>query len=138
MWRLRNFRKKHKLTQTELADKVGVTLRTLQNWEKGKSSITLDNAVKIADTLKIQIQDLIEDEISELESLSNEIINPYSDTLVDNKLIQALDKIPKDQIIAYISYREEEFSKIIGYQKFIEEKTKDIVISELAEKLKNL
>jgi|GEM_PF-583445 len=33
---IKNFRKQNGLTQTQLSDLVGVTLRTIQNWEDGK------------------------------------------------------------------------------------------------------
>ena len=34
--RLRDARKDKKLTQEEVAEKIGVTTTTIQNWEKGK------------------------------------------------------------------------------------------------------
>jgi transcriptional regulator with XRE-family HTH domain len=33
---VKNFRENHNITQQQLADLCGVTLRTVQNWEKGK------------------------------------------------------------------------------------------------------
>jgi transcriptional regulator with XRE-family HTH domain len=34
---VKKFREAHGLTQQDLADKCGVSLRTVQNWEKGKN-----------------------------------------------------------------------------------------------------
>lgn len=36
---IRNFRNIHSLTQSELAEKLKVTLRTVQNWESGTVNI---------------------------------------------------------------------------------------------------
>lgn len=39
---LRHFREKAKLTQVEVADKIGVTSRTVMKIESGRYSVTLD------------------------------------------------------------------------------------------------
>ncbi len=48
MNKLKILRKENKLTQDELAKKIGVNLRTLQKWENGESSIRKKNAEKLA------------------------------------------------------------------------------------------
>lgn len=42
---IKKFREDNHLTQKELADKCGVTLRTVQNWEAGKT--VPDNIIKL-------------------------------------------------------------------------------------------
>lgn len=46
MNRLKELREEKKLTQKELAEKIGISKRTLANWEKGVSSIK-ENKLKI-------------------------------------------------------------------------------------------
>ena len=46
MNRLKELRKEKKLTQKELAEKIGISKRTLANWEDGVSSIK-ENKLKI-------------------------------------------------------------------------------------------
>ena len=46
MNRLKELRKEKKLTQEELAEKIGISKRTLANWEDGVSSIK-ENKLKI-------------------------------------------------------------------------------------------
>ncbi|WP_449455074.1 helix-turn-helix domain-containing protein [Streptococcus suis] len=48
MNKLKTLRKENNLTQEELAQKIGVNLRTLQKWENGESSIRTKNAEKLA------------------------------------------------------------------------------------------
>lgn len=36
--KIKEFRKRNELTQTELAKKLNITLRTVQNWEAGHSN----------------------------------------------------------------------------------------------------
>ena len=49
MNRLKELRQEKKLSQKELAKKIGVHYRTLQNWENSESQIKSDKAQKIAD-----------------------------------------------------------------------------------------
>ena len=46
--RLRIIRKKHKQTQGEMADVLGVTTRTIVNWESGYRTPTIDTLSEIA------------------------------------------------------------------------------------------
>ena len=49
MNRLKELRKEKKLTQQEVAEKIGVHYRTLQNWESGKNQIKPDKTQVFAD-----------------------------------------------------------------------------------------
>lgn len=58
--RLKQERIKNGLTQVELAQKVGVTARTIQNYEMGeRTPSNLEIAQKIADALGTTIEDLL-------------------------------------------------------------------------------
>lgn len=73
---IKEFRKKHKLTQEKLADLIGVSWRTIQNYETGKvipkSKITLFRVVfeKYNQEKKLQIEDEKHIDVSNLEKLS--------------------------------------------------------------------
>ena len=43
------------ITQRELAERSGFTLRSIQYWEKGTKSISLENADKLFKALGIEI-----------------------------------------------------------------------------------
>jgi len=53
--KIRDLRKQHGLTQTELADISGVSLPSISRLERGKESIRLDVLVKILDCLGYQL-----------------------------------------------------------------------------------
>lgn len=59
MNRLKELRTKHKLTQQEVADLVGVTRRGYQKWEKGESSIKADKAQILADFFGVPVPYLL-------------------------------------------------------------------------------
>ncbi|MCK1206317.1 helix-turn-helix domain-containing protein [Streptococcus uberis] len=54
MNRLKELREKNSLTQQELADKIGVSKRTLGYWEKGKQ-IKPDQAKKLAEYFEVSV-----------------------------------------------------------------------------------
>jgi transcriptional regulator with XRE-family HTH domain len=53
--RLRELRQRCGLTQTELADRAGVPMRTLQNWEYARRTMLLEAAVRLAAALGVSV-----------------------------------------------------------------------------------
>ena len=56
---LKKLRKMNKLTQGQLASKVGLTFQQIQKYESGKNRMSLDIAVKICKVLNESIVRLI-------------------------------------------------------------------------------
>ncbi|PFV05726.1 transcriptional regulator [Bacillus cereus] len=52
-------RKKSKLTQQNLANRMQVTKSTISNWENGYSNPNLEKAIRLAAILGHDVQDLI-------------------------------------------------------------------------------
>lgn len=79
-------RKKKKLTQSELAEKLGVTDRSVSNWENGKNMPDLSLFKPLCDILGISINEL----------MSGEVIDnrEYTDKLEEN-FINTIDYIDK-------------------------------------------
>lgn len=57
---LKDLRKRHGLTQVELARKIGVGDQTVGAWERGRTAITLEDACKLADLYGIPLDTLVE------------------------------------------------------------------------------
>lgn len=53
---LRENRKQRGISQSELAKKAGFTKRAIQYWEKGKKSISLENADRLLTALGVEIK----------------------------------------------------------------------------------
>ena len=58
--RIRELRKKGRLSQQALADQIGVFRNTISNWETGYSQISLENAQKVAEYFGVTIEYLLE------------------------------------------------------------------------------
>lgn len=57
--RIRELRKKARLSQQALADQIGVFRNTISNWETGYSQISLENAKKVAEYFEVTIDYLL-------------------------------------------------------------------------------
>lgn len=55
---LKKIRKSQKITQKQMADILGVDLKTVGNWELGKTAIKLDDACRICRALRCTPNDL--------------------------------------------------------------------------------
>ncbi len=68
-------RKKEKLTQERLANKIGVTRQTLSNWESNITSPDLNQAANLTKIFKINLNDLVDDNTDIECSLNTSILN---------------------------------------------------------------
>jgi transcriptional regulator with XRE-family HTH domain len=57
--RLRRFRKRADMSQAKLAAAAGVPLGTFRNWESGRRKPSLDNVIRLAETLGISLDELV-------------------------------------------------------------------------------
>lgn len=58
--RIKEFRKANKMTHKELAEKLGISTRTLQMWESGKNLSFIPKMSKLADLFGVSITDLFD------------------------------------------------------------------------------
>ena len=57
--RIRELRKKARLSQQALANQIGVFRNTISNWETGYSQISLENAKNVAEYFGVSIDYLL-------------------------------------------------------------------------------
>ena len=139
---IKDFRKKHRITQAKLSELLGVSHRTIQNYEDGnvipKSKLRLlrkiFEAYEAGSTEKeFNFRENYERIKEVIDNIEN---NKHLQDIMNPDIMQILDKIPKEHIIAYITYREESFKKVNLYTMFIKDKIKDGVIEELVKRIK--
>lgn len=63
--RIRDLRKKARLSQQALADQIGVFRNTISNWETGYSQISLENAKNVAEYFGVTIDYLLGSELDQ-------------------------------------------------------------------------
>ena len=54
-----NLRKKHNMTQNELAEKLFVTRQTVSGWENDRTQPDVEMLCKISEVLEVSVEDLI-------------------------------------------------------------------------------
>jgi len=87
-------RKEKKITQSELAEKLGVTDRTISNWENGKNMPDLSLFKPLCEILDISINELISGEKIANEKYKEKLEENFINTInyVDKKNLRSNDK----------------------------------------------
>ncbi len=87
-------RKKKKLTQSDLAEKLGVTDRSVSNWENGKNMPDLSLFKPLCDILDITINELLSGEYVEEKDYKGKLEENFINTIVyiDKKNTVSNDK----------------------------------------------
>lgn len=70
---LRNLRKANKLSQEELAEKVGVSRQSISKWECGEAYPEMPNILKLCDIFHCKLNAIIHDDIVDVDSLDEEV-----------------------------------------------------------------
>lgn len=63
---LYNLRKKGKMSQENLAEKVGVSRQSVSKWENGEAYPEMDNIMKLCDIFHCKINNLVHEDLSDL------------------------------------------------------------------------
>lgn len=82
--KLQKLRKKNNLSQEQLADMLEVTRQSVSKWESGQTYPEMDKLISMCKIFKCSLDDLTNDEISDMAILENKKSNINS--LVDNIL----------------------------------------------------
>jgi len=87
---IKNLRKSNKLSQDELAKKMGISRPTLISIEKGKRDIMLGELKKISDTFDIPIQIILDKESSLEEKINSQSFSKQAFTKFQNLVLQCV------------------------------------------------
>jgi len=88
MFVLKQLRRKKKINQTDLARAIGVSLRTIQLYEKKNANIPIKNLTRIADYFDVSIAELYSHEVNEDREIY-EVNSGTSDRSFSTKKIDA-------------------------------------------------
>ncbi len=126
MNRLKELRKRDKITQVAFAKDNGIPLRTLQSWENGESQIKPEKAQQLADIfgvsvgylLGFNIDDVTEDEINfhnnVMERMNKEAFIRFLD------FITLSDIVLSDKQIEMIFYQVQDLSELNSDYRYTE------------------
>ena len=117
MNRLKELRKRKKMTQQELANIIGVTKLTILRWEKGDRQIKSDKAQQLGEYFNVSVGYLLgyEDNNSFVSSVVNEVdlLDPDDNTNNLNSDLKNKINLAKNLISEEQSDREEDYRKTI-------------------------
>lgn len=117
MNRLKELRKKEKISQKKFSKERDIPLRTLQSWENGESQIKPEKAQQLAEYFNVSIGYLLgyEDDNSFVSSVVNEVdlLDPDDNTSNLNSDLKNKINLVKNLISEEQSDREEDYRKTI-------------------------
>jgi transcriptional regulator with XRE-family HTH domain len=93
---IRYYRKLAKLSQKELADKLGISSAAVSNWEKGTNSIDIDTLFEVCRILEVSISDMAEVSPSNY----NFYLTPHEILLIN--AYRSANEITKDNICSIL------------------------------------
>ncbi len=70
---LKNIRKSKKISQEDLADKLGVSRQSVSKWETGENYPSMQNIVCLCDIFKCKMNDLVHEDFEDLDFLGEEV-----------------------------------------------------------------
>ena len=106
--RLKELRKQARLTQVELAGKLGIVQSSYADWERGKKKPTQDNLVKIAQVLNVSVDYLVgnsEEKTDDFENIEL-LFRMNSKGLTDEE-----KAVFKKELIQFMEERKKAFEK---------------------------
>ena len=66
--RIKSLRQSRRMTQEELAEKMGISAKYLSSIERGQENPTLDTMIKLSDSLRIELEEVF--------TVSHEVSDP--------------------------------------------------------------
>ncbi len=70
---LKNIRKQRKISQEELAEKLGVSRQSISKWETGENYPSMQNIICLCTIFKCKINDLVHEDFNDIDFMDSEI-----------------------------------------------------------------
>ncbi len=118
-------RKEKKLSQTEIAEILGISQNSYSRIERGETKLTIDRIKEIATILKIPYTELITQDKNEVTAMYQDISEQYE----KEKEVIEKEAIEKDKYIKKLENTIKDKEKMIL--------DKEMIISLLQDKIKN-
>lgn len=84
-------RKKHNMTQMELADRMGISFQAVSNWERGNSMPDISKLPELAELFEVTIDELLGENAAIINSVVNGTIKELLEN--NNNLVKDISKI---------------------------------------------
>ena len=70
---LKNIRKQRKISQEELAEKLGVSRQSISKWETGENYPSMQNIMCLCTIFKCKVNDLVHEDFNDIDFMDSEI-----------------------------------------------------------------
>ncbi|MCB0374607.1 MAG: helix-turn-helix transcriptional regulator [Sinomicrobium sp.] len=114
---IKQLRKQRKISQTALAREIGVSLRTIQHYEKGDIDIPMRKLQKIANFFEVSISDMFKGHNTHETSPKYKLVTVTEDTTEDK-----FETLPAEELVRHIITHENELMKNKTFRMWVENK----------------
>ena len=91
---LKSIRKMRKISQEELADKLGVSRQSISKWETGENYPSMQNIVCLCSIFKCKMNDLVHEDLKDIDFMDEDVkMNVVKLNEKEQKNIKTLSKI---------------------------------------------
>lgn len=99
-YRISELRKRHNMTQMELADKMNISFQAVSNWERGNTMPDISKLPDLAELFQTSIDDLLDEKSQLLDSVSKGETEVYlkNNTISSSEVAQIAPILKPDQL----------------------------------------
>ena len=97
--RIKKYRTEMKITQAVLAELSGVEPSNISHIERGATKVSLPTLVKIANTLKVSLDDLVYDSLDKNQHISVKELNTILADCTDSELKSIVEMVKSTKVI---------------------------------------
>ena len=97
--KITDLRKKHNMTQMELADKLGISFQAVSNWERGNTMPDISKLPELAAIFNISVDELLNGKAPLVEAVLNDTVDEYMEdgNVTEQEIADALPLLKPEQ-----------------------------------------
>ena len=104
---IKNLREKKRMTQLQLAEKIGVSDKTVSKWEKGVSVPDAETLIKLADLLDTSVNDLlgsnvVPEDSNDMNKIADQLVRVNEQLAIKNNRARRIWKIVVITIAVFV------------------------------------
>ena len=97
--KITDLRKKHNMTQMELADNLGISFQAVSNWERGNTMPDISKLPELAEIFQISVDELLNNKVPLVQAVLSDTVDKYMEdgNVTEQEIADALPLLKPEQ-----------------------------------------